>query len=71
MDSQSRTSFGSPFTHPPLVSMMCVSPSCCSLGKQLNFKVPTACSTVCRKVLTKKEKGQFIKAIREDYRVHW
>lgn len=38
---------------------------------QLNFKVPSACQTVCRKVLTPKEKKHFIKAIDQEYRVHW
>ncbi len=38
---------------------------------QLNFKVPAQCQTVCRVVLGEKEKKQFIKAIDQDYRVHW
>lgn len=38
---------------------------------QLNFKVASACQTVCRKVLTPKEKKHFIKAIDQEYRVHW
>lgn len=39
--------------------------------RQLNFKVPAQCQTVCRVVLGEKEKKQFIKAIDQDYRVHW
>lgn len=33
--------------------------------------MPAQCQTVCRVVLGEKEKKQFIKAIDQDYRVHW
>lgn len=46
-------------------------PSPPTTTQQLNFKVPAQCQTVCRVVLGEKEKKQFVKAIDQDYRVHW
>ncbi len=37
----------------------------------LNFKVASQCQTACRVLLDEKKKHQFIKAIDQEYRVHW
>jgi len=37
----------------------------------LNFKVNAHCQTSCRVLLDEKKKKQFIKAIDQEYRVHW
>lgn len=43
----------------------------CILILQLEVKVPKACEVACVKKLTKLERDAFIRAIEDDYRVHW